>query len=439
MEVKLAYGKQGLKVNLPDRNVMGLVHMNPVPPLPDAEKAIRAALQYPIGSAPLSEIAQGRKSAVIVISDITRPVPNTLLLPPILETIEKAGIPREEITILIATGIHRPNLAQETVDLVGLDIATDYRIRNHLSEWYDNHTCIGNVCGDIPVHIDNHYLEADLKILTGLVELHLMAGFSGGRKSILPGIVSLETMKYMHGYRMIQQESVCTGKLKGNAFHEAAVDVARRVGVDFICNVTLDEQRQITGVFAGDLEAAHEKACDLVANTALVEIEQEADIVVTCGGGYPLDKTMYQTLKGFVGALQAVKPGGTVIIAAENEEGGGSEDFVNLLRRLKDPMDFYKLTMEPDYVAKDQWMIQELVNGLHHCELLYYTKGISETDLRDFLVHPISSVEEGIGRALARHGDDARILVIPEGPYVMPKVKGKERPLYSWQTAETVG
>ncbi len=438
MEIRLAYGKTGLNVSIPDEHIERIVHMNPVAPVTDVDGVIRHSLESPIDSAPLHEIAKNRESAVVVISDITRPVPNQILLPPILDTIERAGVPREKITILIATGIHRPNLGDELVQLVGKEIANTYNIVNHYAEDDSTNEYVCSITGDIPVYVDQTYLQADLKILTGLVELHLMAGFSGGRKSILPGICSLNTMKHMHGYRMIQKDDVCNGKLEGNPFHEGAVQAARQVGVDFICNVTLDEERNITGVFSGDLEAAHELACKTVQSYAEVVLDNPVDIVVTCGGGYPLDKTLYQAIKGQVAALEIIKPGGTIILAAENGEGGGSAEFVDLLRRLKDPMQFYDLTMGPNYIAKDQWMIQEMVNGLHHCEMLYYTEGISDEDLRDFLVTPIPSVEAGIDQALKRHGKDARILVIPEGPYVFPKLHERVQKLYSWQSAGVV-
>lgn len=433
MDIRLAYGKEGLNVRVPDENLAGIIHMNPVAPVTEPDKAIRDALKNPIGSRPLAEIANGRQSAVIVISDITRPVPNKILLPPILETIEQAGVPRERICILIATGIHRPNLGAELVELVGEEIASKYRVENHYSE--DPNACqyVGEIAGSIPIYVNKHYLAADLKILTGLVELHLMAGFSGGRKAILPGISSLETMKHMHGYRMIQMDEVCNARLQGNPFHEGAVAIARKVGVDFIANVTLNEARQITGVFCGDLEAAHEKACERVCESAIVSIPEEVDVVLTTSAGYPLDKTLYQAIKGFVGALDAVKEGGTVILAARNEEGAGSAEFEGLLRQLENPAHYYDLVMGPNYVAKDQWMVQELVNGMHHCELLYYTDGISDKDLRDFLITPIDSIEAGIEHTLKRHGQNAKILVLPEGPYVIPRPPKLKEKLYSWQ------
>ena len=173
---------------------------------------------------------------------------------------------------------------------------------------------------------------------------------------------------------------------------------------------------------------------DLAGKSALVPVDKQYDIVITSGGGYPLDKTMYQSIKGYVGALEAVKDGGTVIIATRNEEGVGSPEFTELLHRLENPMQYYELTMKPNYIAKDQWMIQELVNGLHRCDLLYYTEGISADELRNCLATPISSMEDGIAMAIKKHGPDAKILVIPEGAYVLPKPAQPVECLYSWQT-----
>lgn len=431
--VQLSYGDGKIEAEVPDGNLLGVLHMRPVEPLTDPDAAVRHSLENPIGCPPLSEIARGRSSACVVISDVTRPVPNAVLLPPLLEAIESAGVPRDNITILIATGIHRPNLDDELVGLVGSKIASTYRIVNHYSERPEDHRSLGTV-DDIPIYLNKTYLDSDLKILTGLVELHLMAGYSGGRKAILPGIASLETMKRMHGYRMIQKDGTANGRLDDNPFHHAAVKVARMAGADFILNVTLDEPRRIIGVFAGELEAAHLKAVELVAGSALVEVPQAADIVLTCGGGEPLDTTLYQTFKAVAGCLGAIKEGGTMIIAARNTHGSGGPEFTDLLRSLKNYQHFYELVREADYIRKDQWMIQEVCNGLHRCRMLYYTEGLSAEDVRDFLLEPVASVQEGLDIALAQHGPNAKVLVIPEGPYVVPHLKEPIQGLYSWET-----
>ncbi len=433
-QVYLSYGSGKVGVDVPDANLFQVVHMNPVPPLSDPRSVVERSLVSPIGCPPLAQLACGRDSACIVISDVTRPVPNSMILPPILRTLEQAGIPREKITILIATGIHRPNLGEELETLVGREIAANYRIVNHYSERMEDQQSLGEVDG-IPVYINKTYLEADLKILTGLVELHLMAGYSGGRKSIVPGIASLETMKHMHGYRMIQKDGTTNGRLDDNPFHHAAVKVARKAGVDFILNVTLDESRNVTGVFAGELEAAHRKAVELVARSALVEVPEAADIILTCGGGVPLDTTLYQTLKAVAGCLGAIKEGGTMIIAARNAAGSGSPEFTELLHRLKNYQHYYELVRGPDYIQKDQWMIQELCNGLHRCRIFYYTEGLTTEDVRDFLMEPIPSLQAGLEIALKKHGPNAKVLAIPEGPYVVPRLKEPIQGLYSWDTA----
>lgn len=431
--VHLCYGPGKIEVEVPDANLLGVVRMRPVDPLTDPAGAVKRGLENLIGCPSLAEIARGRSSACVVISDVTRPVPNTLLLPPLLETLERAGVRRDKITILIATGIHRPNLGDELVGLVGSEVASVYRIVNHYSEHAEDHRFLGRV-DDIPIYLNKTYLDSDLKILTGLVELHLMAGYSGGRKSILPGIASLETMKRMHGYRMIQQDGTANGRLDDNPFHLAAVKVARMAGVDFILNVTLDEARRVTGVFAGELEAAHLKAVELVAGSARVEIPEAAEIVLTSGGGVPLDNTLYQTFKAVAGCLGAIQEGGTMIIAARNAQGSGSPEFTELLRSLNNYEHFYELVKEADYIRKDQWMIQELCNGLHRCRILYYAEGLSPEDIRDFLLEPVNSIQEGLDIALARHGPSAKVLVIPDGPYVFPHLKEPIEGLYSWQT-----
>ena len=432
--MRFAYGTSGLEVDIPERNLLAEVHMHPVAPLEDEAAAIQDALENPIGSAPLSSIAKGRKSACIVISDFTRPIPNGRILAPILKTIEEAGVPRDAITILIATGIHTPTEGQLLIDLVGQEIHDNYRIANHLSEDPSTNRNIGDVDG-IPIELDVTYLDADLKILTGLVELHLMAGYSGGRKSVLPGVASLNTMKHLHGYRMIQAEGTQNATLEGNPFHQAAVKVARIAGADFICNVTLDENRRLTGVFAGDLEAAHKAASQLVASSAVVTVPELADIVMTCGGGEPLDRSFYQSIKGVAGSLGAIKQGGTIVLAARNADGAGTDAFADLLDRLQTHMDFYDIVVGPNYVQKDQWMIQELCNGLHRADIIYITEGLTAEQVRKYLMTPAATLDEALAIALERQGAAAKILAIPEGPYVLPRLDPPVRGLYDWHQA----
>ncbi|KPL09765.1 hypothetical protein AMJ85_06065, partial [candidate division BRC1 bacterium SM23_51] len=279
--VRLTYGKTGLDVRLPKGPAIQVLRSRPCPALTDPPEAIRQALEQPIASAALDELARARSNACVVISDITRPVPNAVLLPPILSTLESAGVAREAITILVATGIHRPNLGDELVELVGPQIASNYRIVNHLSRDEKELRDVGRTRAGIPIHVNRHYLDADLKILTGFIEPHLWAGYSGGRKAILPGVTGLETMKFMHGYAMIDHPGTRYGQLEGNPFHEAGLEVAERVGVDFIVNVTLNEAKQITGVFAGHYDKAHLEGVGFCEKWVVAEADVPVDLAIT--------------------------------------------------------------------------------------------------------------------------------------------------------------
>ncbi len=254
MKVKLDYGKTGLEVTVPDdRLIAPPLSLREVPPLANPEQAIEERLRNPIGTPPLSEVARGKRTACVVICDITRPVPNKQILPPILRTLEEAGVPREGITILIATGLHRPNVGDELIELVGEEIARQYRCENHYGKRLEEHDYLGTTPNGVPVWIDKRYTRAELKITTGLIEPHLMAGFSGGRKVICPGLAALETVKVWHGPRFLEHPNADCGILEGNPVHEENTRIARMAGCDFIVNVCIDGQRRITGVWAGDM------------------------------------------------------------------------------------------------------------------------------------------------------------------------------------------
>lgn len=418
----IAYGDRRIPVEVPDENLVKVFQTRPWRPLPDPESAIASALENPIGSHPLSSIAAGRSDAVVVISDITRPVPNSTLLPPILDLIECSGVPRDRILILIATGMHRPNLSDEIVELVGEEISGTYRIENHIGTDLDGHSDFG-VHDGVPLHVDRRYVEADLKVVTGLIEPHLIAGYSGGRKGIIPGLCSLETMKVLHGFRMIQHDRAAAGNIDGNPFHETALDLARKAGCDFLLNVTLNSDREITGVFAGDLDEAHRAGCASLQEFAMDCIDESVDIVLTGGGGAPLDRTLYQAIKGMIAAREILKPGGTILFAAALAEGLGSPSFRELMNSLTSPMEMLDRLAEVGYLQMDQWMVQDFCNILLHAgEIQVHTGGIPASELEGFGLVPIPSLEAGVARAMRRCGRTAGIAALPEGPYVIAKI-----------------
>ena len=423
MRIKMDYGKTGLMVDLPNDKVIGPLEIKNAIPLANQSQAISDALANPIGSKPLAEIAKGKKTACILICDITRPVPNKVILPQILKTIEEAGVPRSGITILIATGLHRPNEGEELVELVGEDIANNYRVENHHGKETSEHDYLGITPKGVPVYIDSRYIRAELKITTGLIEPHLMAGYSGGRKVICPGIAGIETVKVWHGPRFLEHPNADCGIVEGNPVHEENTYIALMSGCDFIVNVCVDGNRQITWAGAGDMIKAWEAGVSFVRQVVRVAIKEPVDIVLTSCAGYPLDITWYQAVKGLIGALPIIKKGGTIILVASLTEGLGSPEFQQVLSENPDLKAFKKRILETDYFVMDQWQLEEFAKVIEKCKIKVYSKGLEHSVLNKCHVTPIDSVEQAIAESLQEYGPSARIAVIPKGPYVLACVE----------------
>ena len=417
------YGKTGLMVDLPNEKVIGPLEIKNAIPLANQSQAISDALANPIGSKPLAEIAKGKKTACILICDITRPVPNKVILPQILKTIEEAGVPRSGITILIATGLHRPNEGEELVELVGEDIANNYRVENHHGKETSEHDYLGITPKGVPVYIDSRYIRAELKITTGLIEPHLMAGYSGGRKVICPGIAGIETVKVWHGPKFLEHPNADCGIVEGNPVHEENTYIALMSGCDFIVNVCVDGNRQITWAGAGDMIKAWEAGVAFVRQVVRVPIKEPVDIVLTSCAGYPLDITWYQAVKGLIGALPIIKKGGTIILVASLTEGLGSPEFQQVLSENPDLKAFKKRILETDYFVMDQWQLEEFAKVIEKCKVKVYSKGLEHSVLNKCHVTPIDSVEQAIAESLQEYGPLARIAVIPKGPYVLACVE----------------
>jgi nickel-dependent lactate racemase len=422
MKVTLDYGRTGLEVTLPDERTIGPLAIKNAVPLADPERALAESLAKPIGARPLAELAKGRKNACILICDITRPVPNKLILPQVLKTLEEAGIPRKEILILNATGLHRPNEGAELVEMVGEEIVRNYRIENHHGKNCDEHTYLGTTSNGVPAWIDTRYVKADLKITTGLIEPHLMAGYSGGRKVICPGIAALETVKIWHGPKFLESPMADCGIVKGNPVHEENTRIAQMAGCDFIVNVCIDGKRQVTWLGAGDMIKAWEAGVQFCQDIVKVGVPAPLDVVVTSCAGYPLDTTWYQAVKGLTGALPIVKKGGTIVMAASLSEGLGSPEFQRLMKENRDLKSFVKRILETDYFVMDQWQLEELAKVVAHCKVKVVTDGLSPDTLRHCFVEPAATVEQAVADSLNEYGPKAKLAVIPKGPYVLPYV-----------------
>ncbi len=424
MKIHLDYGKSGLDVDLPDNNVVGILGLTSAAPLDDPAESIRQSLANPIGTRPLAAMARGRKNACLVICDITRPVPNAVVLPPILETLEACGILAANITILIATGTHRPNFGEELTTILGAEVlAKGCTVVNHFCEDPATHRFLGTTPKQIPVSLDTRYLDADLKITCGLIEPHFMAGYSGGRKMVMPGIAALETIQAWHSPRFLEHPHATNGITHGNPVHEENTWIAGMAPPDMIVDVVLDTSRRITGVFAGEMVQAWETGVAFVERHVRAAVSEPVDIVVTTSAGWPLDLSYYQTVKGMVGALPILKPGGHIIIASACTEGIGGADFTRTLLET-DSLETLMIQMQqPDWKPiPDQWQVEELAKAVRRNPVVCVTDGIPDETLRKLFAIPAASVESAVADAIAIHGKDAKIAVIPKGPYVIPYV-----------------
>lgn len=422
MQITLDYGRTGLPVTLPDERVFGPLAIRNATPLSDPEAAIANALAKPIGAKPLAELARGKKSACILVCDITRPVPNRLILTPMLRILEEQGIARQDILILVATGLHRPNVGAELVEMLGPEIAANYRVENHNGKVLEEHDYLGMTENGVPAYVDSRYIRADLKITTGLIEPHLMAGYSGGRKVICPGICALETVKVWHGPRFLEHPMADAGIVVGNPVHAENTRVAQMAGCDFIVNVCIDGQRRITWVGAGDMIEAWHEGVRFVEQIVKVPVPERVDVVVTSCAGYPLDATFYQSVKGLTGAMPIVKKGGTIIIAASLSEGLGSSEFQHLMADNPDIKLFKQRIMGKDYFVMDQWQLEEMAKVIEHCQVKYVSDGIPAATLRKCYVDAVPTVEQALADCFKQYGPQATIAVIPKGPYVLPYV-----------------
>ena len=427
--VSLKFGPGSLRVDLPDTpGFQGVLAARPTPALDDLDSAVLAAMAAPISSPPLRELARGRRDACVVVSDSTRAVPNPTLLPPILAVLEAAGIPRERTLILIATGLHEPSTQQQRVALLGRAIAEGYPVADHKAQEPEGLVTVGEIEGGVPLQIDARYAGADLKLLTGLIEPHMWAGFSGGRKSILPGIAGLATVRVMHGPAMVSHPGARPGRLDGNPFHRVALQALALAGADFLVNVTVDGALRPTGVFAGDPVLAHRTGCDMLARHCRCTVAEPLDFVVTTNGGTPLDCNLYQAAKGITGAVDVVRPGGTILTAAACPDGPGSPAFRRVLAAIDEPRAFLARLHRGELFMPDQWCAQETMEAALDRQVWIHSTGVGPSDVAPLGLRWVDSVEAGVAALLDQYGPDARWAVVPDGPWVVLEPGWEESP-----------
>jgi lactate racemase len=422
VDTRLAFGKHGLKVTIPDQYQCQVLDWKSAPALPDPVAVLEQAMDHPAAGPPLATVIAGKKSAAISVCDITRPAPNSVVLPPLLKRLEAGGIARQNITIMIATGLHRAATEAEIRQIVGPEIAATYTIVNHDARKREQHRHLGVTRSGTPVWIDERFISADLHLSLGFIEPHLMLGFSGGRKLIAPGLAAQETIKELHSPRFMRDPRSPEGSIDDNPLHAALLEIARLARHDFLIDVSLSHDRRIAAVFAGEPVGAHRAGVTWVRSTLEQHLEHAADAVITTGGGYPLDMTFYQCIKGITAAESMVRPGGRILMVGECSEGVGSPEFSEMMLRYGSDVEFLQQT-ESVPVTIDQWQLEKLALVSQKNDVLYAVPGLPAQYQSKVWGRAYAEPQEAVDALCGGLKPGALIAVVPEGPYVLAGVR----------------
>jgi len=420
--VRLAFGREGLCIHLNDDFEHQILECPVVAPLADPAAAIESALDRPFAGPPLFEIARGKRSAAIAVCDITRPVPNRVMLPPVLKRLEDAGIPRTGISILIATGLHRAATDAEIREIVGENTAARYTILNHDARNLGLHRSLGATRSGTTFAIDARFLDADLHITLGLIEPHLMLGFSGGRKVVAPGLASEATIKQLHSPRFMRDERTREGFIDDNPLHAELLEIARAARQDFMLDVVPTRERGIAAVFAGEPEASHAAGMQWVAEATMQKLDAPVDAVITTSAGYPLDLTFYQCIKGVTAASQIVREGGRILLFGASSEGAGAREFREMLTRYRTAQDFMDATAGAP-VTIDQWQLEKLALAVQKAKIFYCVPGLPAQQREALWGPAFDNADEALRAFYEDLPRGSRLAVIPEGPYVLAEVR----------------
>jgi lactate racemase len=428
MRIKLAYGKHGLWIDLPDEWDLTVVEPTYVPGLPNPAAVLSEYLRAPIWpQRPLAELAGPSDRIGIVFSDITRATPHHLILPAVLG--ELAHVPPENITLFCATGTHRANTDAELRDMLG-GLVDHYRIVQNDAFNPATQVCLGRTSRGLEIWLNSDFVGCDVKILTGFIEPHLFAGFSGGGKAIMPGMAGLRTVLGNHGADMIAHPQASWGITAGNPIWEEVTEVAHCAGPrehTFLVNVALNKDKEITAVFVGDLDAAHAAGCAFVKRTAMAPVPRPFDIVITTNSGYPLDLNLYQSIKGVSAAAQVVRAGGAIIIAADCWDGIPEHgSYGQLLREASSPRELLERIHAPGFLVQDQWQAQLQAQIQLRADVYVRTDNLTDVQIRSALLEPCARIEDKVAALLHAYGPRSRICVLPEGPQTIPYVADGE-------------
>ena len=423
MQTTLAFGKTGIPLDLPPGPAYRIIRAHAAEPLRDVKEALGAALDAPIGSTPLAERARGKRSAAISVCDITRPAPNATTLPPILDRLHAAGLRARDITLCIATGLHRLATPAELDTILGPEIASRYPIYNHDAKNPGEHRFLGTTERGTPVHVATAFLDAELRISLGFIEQHLMLGFSGGRKLVAPGLAGQQTIKAIHSPRFMREALAVEGSIDRNPIHADLLEIGRMAGHDFILDVTLAQDRQIAGIFAGDPVQAHAAGVRSLRESSIEYLPHPVDAAITSAAGFPLDLTLYQTVKGITAVQHIVKPGGPILIVSACSEGVGSPEFARKVAGYTGAQAFLDSIADSPVVV-DQWQLEKLALVARKHPVLFYMPGIAREQLGGLAETAFETLPEAVAALAGALLPEARVAVLPDGPYAYARVQG---------------
>lgn len=424
MQTTVAFGRSGLTLNLPEGPRYEVLRAHSAAPVADVSSALQQALEVPIGCPSLFDLAREKRSAAISICDITRPAPNPVTLPPLLQTLHLAGLRAEDITLCIATGLHREATADELRTILSPEIAATYPILNHDAKDTASHRLAGTTAQGTPAWIARRFLDADLHITLGFIEQHLMLGFSGGRKLIAPGLAAQETIKIIHSPRFMRESLATEGSIDNNPLHAELLEIARFARHDFMLDVTLTRDREISGIFAGDPVRAHAAGVAALRSSSIEKLAEPVDAAITSAAGHPLDLTLYQTIKGITAVQHIVKPGGKILVLGQCSEGVGSPEFAAMVRSYPGAQAFLDEIADTP-VKVDQWQLEKLALVELKHPVLFHLPGIRKNQLGALGPRSFDHPEDAVSALLAGLPAGARVAIVPEGPYAYARVASR--------------
>jgi lactate racemase len=426
MKVRLAYGKKGLEWNIPDNCHVDVIEPRWTEGKTNQLGAVREALLEPINSSPLRKLAGKDDKIGIIFSDITRATPYNILLPALFA--EMDHIPAENITLFCATGTHRPCTDKELDSILGEEVVNNFRIVQNDTNDESLFSSVGQTGSGNNIRINKEVLACDLKIFTGFIEPHFFMGFSGGGKAVMPGMGYLETIRFNHSIAMLENENARWGITEGNPLWEDVMEAAEMIPGIFLLNITLNKNKVITGVFAGELRTAHEAGCKFAKETAMMPLDKEYDIVVTSNSGYPLDLNIYQSVKGMSAAAQIVRQGGVIITAAECWDGIPSgSDYERILSSADSIDELSDYIRKHENTLQDTWQVFFQVIIQQRAKVYLFTDKLEDSVVSRTLLHPVSDPESLIEELVGLTGNGTRICILPEGPQTIPYIRGSNQ------------